>query len=126
MQNLAARYEKQLNSFAPEAMELLVSANWPGNVRQLLNVVEQAVALCTTPVVPLTLVQKALQDEESRFSPLDEAKKDFEREYLLQLLKITEGNVSLAARMAKRNRTEFYKLLKRHALDPQLFKTSRT
>ncbi|MGH8349894.1 MAG: hypothetical protein ACRES5_25535, partial [Pseudomonas sp.] len=67
-----------------------------------------------------------LQDEESQLSSLDDAKKHFEREYLAQLLKITSGNVSQAARMAKRNRTEFYKLLKRHALDPALFKTPRS
>ncbi|MGH8751334.1 MAG: sigma 54-interacting transcriptional regulator [Burkholderiales bacterium] len=126
LHHLAAKYGKEINSFAPEAMQLLVSANWPGNVRQLLNVVEQAVALCPTPVVPLTLLQKALQDEESQLSSLDDAKKHFEREYLAQLLKITSGNVSQAARMAKRNRTEFYKLLKRHALDPALFKTPRS
>ena len=104
-----------------------MSAPWPGNVRQLLNVVEQAVALCTTAIVPLTLVQKALRgDEESGYSSLDEAKKQFEREYLAQLLKITNGNVTQAARLAKRNRTEFYKLLKRHTLDPALFKTPRS
>ncbi|HSS47225.1 MAG TPA: sigma 54-interacting transcriptional regulator [Burkholderiales bacterium] len=122
LQNLAGKYNKQISNFAPDALQLLLGASWPGNVRQLLNVVEQAVALCTTRIVPLTLVQKALQDEESHLSSLDEAKKRFEREYLSQLLKITEGNVSQAARLAKRNRTEFYKLLKRHALDPALFK----
>ena len=125
LQNLAGKYNKQISNFAPDALQLLVGASWPGNVRQLLNVVEQAVALCTTRIVPLTLVQKALQDEESHLSSLDEAKKRFEREYLSQLLKITDGNVSQAARLAKRNRTEFYKLLKRHALDPALFKNLR-
>ncbi|MGH8710092.1 MAG: sigma 54-interacting transcriptional regulator [Burkholderiales bacterium] len=126
LKTLTAKYNKQINGFAPEALEQLVSAPWPGNVRQLLNVVEQAVALCTTPIVPLTLVQKALHgDEESGFSSLADAKKQFEREYLAQLLKITNGNVTQAARLAKRNRTEFYKLLKRHALDPALFKTPR-
>jgi two-component system response regulator GlrR len=124
---LAAKYNKQINGFAPEALEQLVSAPWPGNVRQLLNVVEQAVALCTTSIVPLTLVQKALHgDEESGYSSFADAKKQFEREYLAQLLKITNGNVTQAARLAKRNRTEFYKLLKRHALDPALFKTPRS
>jgi len=126
LKTLTAKYNKEINGFAPEALEQLVSAPWPGNVRQLLNVVEQAVALCTTAIVPLTLVQKALRgNEESGYSSLDYAKKQFEREYLAQLLKITNGNVTQAARLAKRNRTEFYKLLKRHALDPALFKTPR-
>ncbi|HMK13506.1 MAG TPA: sigma 54-interacting transcriptional regulator [Burkholderiales bacterium] len=127
LKTISAKYNKQINGFAPEALEQLVSAPWPGNVRQLLNVVEQAVALCTTSIVPLTLVQKALHgDEESGYSSLADAKKQFEREYLAQLLKITNGSVTKAARLAKRNRTEFYKLLKRHALDPALFKTPRS
>jgi two-component system response regulator GlrR len=127
LKTLTAKYNKQINGFAPEALEQLVGAPWPGNVRQMLNVVEQAVALCTTAIVPLTLVQKALRgDEDSGYSSLDEAKKQFEREYLAQLLKITSGNVTQAARLAKRNRTEFYKLLKRHALDPAPFKTPRS
>ncbi|HYA21293.1 MAG TPA: sigma 54-interacting transcriptional regulator [Burkholderiales bacterium] len=127
LKTLCGKYNKTINGFAPEALEQLVSAPWPGNVRQLLNVVEQAVALCTTPIVPLTLVQKALHgDEESGYSSLADAKKQFEREYLAQLLKITNGNVTQAARLAKRNRTEFYKLLKRHSLDPHLFKTPKS
>jgi len=127
LKTLSGKYNKTVNGFAPEALEQLISAPWPGNVRQLLNVVEQAVALCTTPIVPLTLVQKALHgDEESGYSSLADAKKQFEREYLAQLLKITNGNVTQAARLAKRNRTEFYKLLKRHSLDPHLFKTPKS
>src|SRR5450759_4826616 len=53
---LAHKYSKTINGIAPEALELLVSATWPGNVRQLFNVIEQAVALCSVPLIPLTLV----------------------------------------------------------------------
>jgi two-component system, NtrC family, response regulator GlrR len=119
---LAEKYRKTVNSFAPEALELLVGAPWPGNVRQLYNVVEQSVALATTPLVSSTLVQQAIQHQESRFASFEEARHKFERDYLAQLLKITSGNVTQAARLAKRNRTEFYKLLQRHQIDPKLFK----
>ena len=122
LERLARRYGRKVNGFAAEAMELLVSANWPGNVRQLHNVVEQTVALSTTPIIPLTLVQKAIQGELDEIASFEEARRKFEREYLSQLLKITNGNVSQAARLAKRNRTEFYKLLHRHELDPSAFK----
>ena len=57
-------------------------------------------------------------------SSFEEARRRFEREYLAQVLKITNGNVTQAARLAKRNRTEFYKLLQRHHLDPRLFKNA--
>ncbi|MBI2311841.1 MAG: sigma 54-interacting transcriptional regulator [Betaproteobacteria bacterium] len=122
LRRLAEKYGRPVNAFSPEAMELLAGASWPGNVRQLYNVVEQTVALCTTAVIPLTLVQKAIQAEQTRFASFDEARKRFERQYLTQLLRLTAGNVSQAARLAKRNRTEFYKLLQRHQLDPALFK----
>ena len=123
LQTLATKYNKSIGSFSPEVMEMLVSAAWPGNVRQLLNVVEQAVALCTTSIIPADLIRDAIHKEEQQLASFDEARKRFEREYLVQLLKITHGNVTQAARLAKRNRTEFYKLLQRHQLDPAFFKT---
>jgi len=125
VEELAARYAKPARTFAPEAMELLVNASWPGNVRQLLNVVEQTVALSTSPVVPASLVQQALRDDNTMMVSLDEARRTFEHDYLVRLLRTTEGNVTQAARMAQRNRTEFYKLLQRHNLSPTLFKTEK-
>jgi two-component system response regulator GlrR len=123
LSQLAAKYHKTVNGFAPDAMELLVAAAWPGNVRQLYNVVEQSVALATTPIIPVSLAQQAIQNQQAVFASFEDARRRFEREYLTQLLKITEGNVTQAARLAKRNRTEFYKLLGRHQLDPKLFKS---
>lgn len=125
LNELTSRYKKTLSGFAPEAVEQLVSAAWPGNVRQLYNVIEQSVALATTPLIPVSLVQQAIQNEETELTSFEQARRKFEREYLAQLLKITDGNVTNASRMAKRNRTEFYKLLQRHQLDPRLFKPQR-
>lgn len=122
LNELATKYRKKLNGFAPEAMELLISAPWPGNVRQLQNIVEQTVVLCTTPLIPVTLVQKALQEDIGGIVPFEIARKNFERDYLVKLLKATNGGVTQAARLAQRNRTEFYKLLQRHQLTPALFK----
>ncbi len=113
---------KAVRGFSREAMELLISADYPGNIRQLRNVVEQAHALATTPMIPASLVQKALRGKRNAIVPLTEAKRRFEREYLTNLLQVTSGNVSQAARLANRNRTEFYKLLHRHQLDPGQFK----
>jgi two-component system response regulator GlrR len=125
VEQLAARYGRPPRTFAPDAMELLVNASWPGNVRQLLNVVEQTIALSTSPVVPASLVQQALHDDNTVVVSLDEARRAFERDYLVRLLRTTEGNVSQAARMAQRNRTEFYKLLQRHDLSPAMFKPEK-
>jgi len=124
LSKLATRYRRGPLAFSPESMELMVSALWPGNVRQLLNVVEQAVALAATEVIPESLVSQALDAGDTSLTPLDEARRAFERDYLVRILKITGGNVTKAARLAGRNRTEFYRLLERHALEPSLFKAA--
>ncbi len=108
--------------YAPEAVELLATAEWPGNVRQLANVVRQNVALSQTPIIPVELVQQSLGGTTGRMVSFDEARDEFTRSYLSQILQITGGNVSQAARLAKRNRTDFYKLLGRHQLTPEDFK----
>ena len=122
---LTRKYEKNINAIAPDALELLISAAWPGNVRQLYNVIEQAVALCNSELVPAALIQQAIQHQQSEFASFEQARRQFEREYLTRLLKITAGNVTQAAKLARRNRTEFYKLLQRHELDPALFKPAK-
>ncbi|MBK9447642.1 MAG: sigma 54-interacting transcriptional regulator [Betaproteobacteria bacterium] len=119
---LVSKYRKPLNGFAPDAMEALATAPWPGNVRQLYNVVEQVCALSTSPLIPLALVQRALRVRSNEVLSYAEAKLRFERDYLVQLLKLTDGNVSDAARLADRNRTEFYRLLQKHELAPALFR----
>lgn len=121
---LAEKNQQPRKWFAPEALDLLVSAAWPGNVRQLLNVVEHTYALATTPIIPAALVHKALKQRPSAPLAFADAKQRFERDYLVQLLRITNGNVSQAARLAQRNRTEFYRVLHRHQIDPAQFKSS--
>ncbi|MDD3449118.1 MAG: sigma 54-interacting transcriptional regulator [Gammaproteobacteria bacterium] len=113
---------QRVNGFTPEAVEMLLSYDWPGNVRQLINVVEQCCALSTTPLVSAHLVSRALRDRPGEIPSFAEAKNRFERDYLVALLKLTRGQVAAAARLAGRNRTEFYRLLKRHQLSPDLFK----
>ena len=122
LQLLASKYHKPLNGFAPDALEALMTASWPGNVRQLNNVVEQVCALTTSPLVPLSLVQRALRVPSLEVLRYADAKQRFERNYLIQLLKLTDGNVSDAARLADRNRTEFYRLLQKSGLTPSLFR----
>ncbi len=108
--------------YAPEAVELLATTDWPGNVRQLQNVVRQNVAMAQTPIIPVELVEQSLGGTQGKLPSFDEARDEFTRSYLSQILQITGGNVSQAARLAKRNRTDFYKLLGRHQLVPDDFK----
>lgn len=112
----------EVSGFSHDAAEALVSAPWPGNVRQLRNVVEQCVVLATTPLIPAGLVQNALRDKPREFLPFARARDNFEFDYLVNLLQMTQGNVAQAARLAERNRSEFYKLLRKHQLEPQAFR----
>jgi len=108
-----------------EAMELLITYKWPGNVRQLKNVIEHVCALTSTPIIPISLVEKALQEKQTTLISFNDAKKNFERDYLIKLLQLTNGSVTKAAKLAKRNRTEFYRLLDRHELKASQFKMSK-
>ncbi|MBL5827334.1 two-component system response regulator GlrR [Serratia fonticola] len=118
----ALRHKPFVRSFSSDAMKRLMTASWPGNVRQLVNVIEQCVALTTAPVISEALVEQALEGENTALPTFVEARNQFELHYLRKLLQITKGNVTQAARMAGRNRTEFYKLLSRHELDANDFK----
>ncbi|MDC5895477.1 two-component system response regulator GlrR [Proteus mirabilis] len=118
----AKRHKPFVRSFSTDAMKCLMTASWPGNVRQLVNVIEQCVALTTAPVISEALVTQALQGENTALPTFAEARGHFEMTYLRKLLQMTKGNVTQAARMAGRNRTEFYKLLSRHGLDANDFK----
>ncbi len=123
LQIIAQEAEQERKVYAPEAVEMLVTAEWPGNIRQLYNVVRQNVALSRSPVISGELVQQSLGEHAGKLASFSDARDEFTRNYLSQILQITMGNVSQAARLAKRNRTDFYKLLARHDLNPDAFKS---
>ncbi len=123
LQLIAAEADQERKVYAPEAVEMLVTADWPGNIRQLYNIVRQNVALSRSPVVSGELVQQSLGEHAGKLASFSDARDEFTRNYLSQILQITMGNVSQAARLAKRNRTDFYKLLARHDLNPDSFKS---
>ncbi|KMX49367.1 two-component system response regulator GlrR [Klebsiella pneumoniae] len=122
LRQFADRHKPFVRAFSSDAMKRLMAAKWPGNVRQLVNVIEQCVALTSSPVIGDALVEQALEGENTALPTFVEARNQFELNYLRKLLQITKGNVTHAARMAGRNRTEFYKLLSRHELDANDFK----
>jgi len=113
-------------SMSPDAMERLVAASWPGNVRQLENLVTRCAIVSDTPVISAKAVNEAMGETESGLPSLAEAREAFTRDYLTRLLTLTDGNVTRAARLAHRNRTEFYKLLSRHSVIPSRFKHRRS
>ncbi len=121
LDDISADASQPKRAMSPEAMQALATAKWPGNVRQLRMVVWQVASMGAGPLISLEQIQEA-QGSATQLPGFDEARDEFTRGYLVQLLQITQGNVSQAARMAKRNRTDFYKLLTKHDLKPEEFK----
>ncbi len=108
--------------YSPKAIELLATTDWPGNVRQLFDLVKQNVALSRGEVMTEDFVQQFLGADPAKIPSYEEARDKFSRDYLAENLRRTAGNVSQAARLAKRSRTDFYKLLARYRLHAEDFK----
>ena len=124
LRELSIRYQKNVNALSHDALEMMCAAAWPGNIRQLYNVAEQVVALSSGEIVSTKVVEQAMQMEMQRLDSFEEARRRFEYDYLTRLLKLTQGSVTHAAKLAKRNRTEFYKLLQRHGIEAAHFKSA--
>ncbi len=119
---LSERYGKEVNALSPDAMDMLLAHPWPGNIRQLSNTIEQAVALSGGEIVSTKIIERAMQRDRPVIESFEEARRRFEHDYLTKLLKLTKGNAAQAARIAQRNRTEFYRLLQRHGIEAAHFK----
>jgi two-component system response regulator GlrR len=106
--------------YSREAILLLTTNDWPGNVRQLFELVKQNVAL-GAEVISEESVERSCA-ESAKVPSYLEARDQFARDYLSSNLRRTAGNVTRSARLAKRNRANFYKLLERYRLHPEDFK----
>jgi two-component system response regulator GlrR len=116
----------QQKIYSREAIELLATNDWPGNVRQLFDLVKQHVAMARGKIMTREFVQKSLTTESPNVPTYSEARDRFSRDYLAANLQRTAGNVSQSARIAKRNRSDFYKLLARYRLHPDDFKDAHS
>ncbi len=132
--------KKDVKGLTPDALRKLMMHDWPGNVRELENTVEYAVAMTQSDTVtedyilqgrsftPERVPSSALELREepsAGLKPLKDARDAFERDYLIQVLSMTEGNVSQAAKLAGKYRADFYDLLKKHDLNAHEFKKSK-
>ncbi len=102
-------------------MQVLVDGAWPGNIRQLYNVIENSFALAASSLITEDLLHDALKQHQRKIPSLAEARRQFEQQYLIQLLQTTNGDVLRAARIANRNQSDFTQLLNRHHIVPSLF-----
>jgi len=129
LQHFAQETNKEVQGFTPEALQRLMLYGWPGNVRELANIIERAVVLSPNSLITPDLLLLGKTEILSFRSPdlctLREARERFERNYLVQVLSAVKGHVSRAANLAGKDRAEFYRLLRRHAIVPSTFKEEK-
>jgi two-component system response regulator GlrR len=112
------RAGKAVRGFTPDAMQKLMAYRWPGNVRELEHAIEKAVVLSPRDMITADLLPGGSGATDGAIRPLTEAKEEFERNYLKELLELSGGNISRASQMAGRYRADFYKLLRKYGLHP--------
>jgi two-component system response regulator GlrR len=124
LKKYSKKIKKEIYEITPGAMQKLIFHDWPGNVRELANTIEYAVAMTTKNVIAeeVVLSHKNNGLTKLQIKSLKEAKGEFEKSYLINLLEIAKGNISRAAEMASKYRADFYNLLKKYNLNPKDFK----
>jgi len=104
------------------ALEKLMAYAWPGNVRELENIMVQAVVLSEQAHITeddICLPGESGREMEISFKTLkSQAIREFESTYVRRLLALNDGNISRAARAAKKNRRAFWQLMRKHAIRP--------
>jgi two-component system response regulator GlrR len=116
------KMKKKVKGLTPSAMQKLMLYNWPGNIRELKNTIEFAIAMVQHDVITEDLILQTTGQTHEKFQPLKEARAVFEKNYIVHLLEITGGNVSKASELAGKYRADFYNLIKKYDLKTETFK----
>jgi len=130
LKRYSSQYGRGKMSFSRATLCRLLSYSWPGNVRELESLVHRAVVIATADVLqPADLELPDGQDcKEIETGPLQEAKsrviKEFERSYLSNLLSVSNGNISEAARTAGKDRRALQRMIRKHGLAPLAFRSA--
>jgi two-component system, NtrC family, response regulator GlrR len=106
--------------FSTDARTALLEESWPGNIAELRERVRQAVHLAGGGAVGSEALMLATRAD--RVPSFRDAKRAFEARYVQSLLRLCEGNISQAARLAKKDRKDFYDVIRRTGVDPSLFR----
>ncbi|MGD9158032.1 MAG: sigma-54 dependent transcriptional regulator [Desulfobacteraceae bacterium] len=122
LKKFSEKMNKNTKEISMAAMQKLLSYSWPGNVRELENTIEYAVAMSAKDIIDQDLILQTNAPDPEELSSFKDAKNNFEKNYISNILSLAEGNVSKAAKMAGKYRGDLYALMKKHALDPSIFK----
>ena len=114
-------FKKEVTDLSPEAMHKLMLHGWPGNVRELENVIERAVLLSEDGVIRpehITISDAEGLEVEKSFRELKrQVIERFEISYMKSLLTLHQGNITKAARAAKKSRRAFWQLMRKHRIN---------
>jgi len=105
---------KNINAFSTDAMQKLISYPWPGNIRELENTIECAMAMAKGNIITEDLILQTQNVHPESLKSFKDAKENFEKNYLIQLFELTKGNVSQAAQLAGKYRADVYELIKKY------------
>ena len=118
---------RAVKGFTDSVRQALADYPWPGNVRELSNSVESAFSLCHGEVIEIDDLPRRLRDPHgvSKVDPtasLEQARDQFERDYVTRLLERHAGNVTRAAAAADIHRSTFQRILQKHAISAEEFR----
>ena len=112
-----------IQGISSSALKKMMRYRWPGNVRELQNKIKQAMIVTRRKEISAEDLLLQLPSESEGPLSFRDAKKKFEREYLVQLLKMTAGNITEASKIARKDRKDFYDVMKKHGIHPEEFRT---
>jgi two-component system, NtrC family, response regulator GlrR len=119
---LSKEMKKKVAKFSAAAQQKLMLHLWPGNVRELQNTIESAIAMADNDIISEDLILPTQNVEQNNLKPFKDAKENFEKNYLIQLIELTQGNMAQAARLAGKYRADLYELLKKYDIKPSNFR----
>ncbi|MDA2933036.1 sigma-54 dependent transcriptional regulator [Acidobacteria bacterium AH-259-D05] len=133
VKEFSAKFKKPVTALSSSSLMAFERYHWPGNVREVRNIVERAISTATGNQITLLDLPSQLVDSYSPSRDMTierktfkaakrEATESFEKNYLTRILELAGGNVSRASRMARVGRTAFHRLMKKYGLRSDEFK----
>lgn len=127
LEKYAFEFDKDVSNFTGEAMHILLLHNWAGNVRELEHVVERAVIFAKQKSIDYDEIVLSQSEPRPLQAPSFKKAKamaieEFEKNYIIELLTASHGNISKAAKAAQKNRRAFWELIRRHKIDVHTFR----
>ena len=123
LQKYAIQMNREIHGFKPEALQRIMLYEWPGNVRELEHRIEHAVVMAAENYISPEDLFPSRREEPGGFKTIKAAREEFEEEYVRNLLRITKGNVSTAAKLAGHQRIALYNLIKKYGINLDEFRS---